>query len=75
MAAGRPSSAPRPFCRVLALTGTPTSASRWLSSRSWTARRGALGSADGRNREALPERGEAMVVRTEAHASLGTVGA
>jgi hypothetical protein len=51
MAAGRSSSSPRPFWRVLALTGTPTSASRWLSSRSWTARRRALGSADGRSRE------------------------
>jgi hypothetical protein len=39
MAVGRSQSAPRPFWRVLALTGTPTSASRWLSSRSWTARR------------------------------------
>ena len=38
MAAGRFWSAPRPFWRVLALTGTPTSASRWLSSRSWRGR-------------------------------------
>jgi hypothetical protein len=39
MAAGRSRSEPRPFWRVLASTGTATSASGWLSSRSWAAQR------------------------------------